>query len=56
MRSTSTMRGTLPSRYLPSASRVAAISLSTEFLAPATATVPSSGGPDRTTICSMATA
>ena len=37
------MAGTLRSRYSPSASRVAAISLSAEFLAPPTATVPSRG-------------
>src|SRR3954470_15594528 len=51
MVSTSAMRGTFPSRYSPSASSVAAISLSTEFLAPPIRTEPSKGGPGRTTSC-----
>ena len=37
---TSTMLGTFDRRYTPSASNVAAISFSTEFLAPGTTTVP----------------
>ncbi len=49
MVSTSVMRGTLRSTCTPSASRVAAISLSTEFLAPPARTVPDRGGPGRTT-------
>ena len=43
MMSTSVMRGTLVSTWVPSASRQAAISLSTEFLAPPARTVPSRG-------------
>ena len=43
MMSTSVMRGTLVSTWRPSASRQAAISLSTEFLAPPARTVPCSG-------------
>ena len=38
---------------MPSARRVAAISLSTEFLAPPTRTLPSSGPPGRTTMRSI---
>ena len=53
MQSTSAMAGTLPSTYRPSASAVAAISFSTEFLAPPTVTVPDSGPDRRTTIGSM---
>ena len=43
MIATSAMSGTLVNTYSPSASRVAAISFSTEFLAPGTLIVPSSG-------------
>ena len=50
MMSTSAMPGTLVSSYSPSASSVAAISLSTEFLAPGTSTSPCSGPARRTTI------
>ena len=52
MHSTSTMRGTLRRTYSPSASNVAAISLSTEFFAPPISTVPGSGPDGRTTIWS----
>ena len=45
---TSTMSGTLVSSYSPSARRLAAISLSTEFLAPGTSIVPSSWPTRRT--------
>src|SRR5438477_222350 len=47
--STSAMWGTFRSTCSPSARMVAAISLRAEFLAPPTATLPSSGGPGRTT-------
>ena len=48
---TSTRSGTLASSYTPSASRLAAISLSAEFLAPGTSIRPDSGpGARRTTI------
>ena len=50
MMPTSTMPGTLSSSYRPSARMVAAISLSTEFLAPPTVTVPDSGAPGCTVI------
>ena len=40
---TSVRSGTFVSSYTPSASRLAAISLSTAFLAPGTLIVPSSG-------------
>ena len=43
MMSTSEIRGTLVRTWRPSASRQAAISLSTEFLAPPARTVPESG-------------
>ena len=47
---TSVRSGTLVSSYTPSASRLAAISLSTEFLAPGTRIVPCSGPTLRTVI------
>ncbi len=47
---TSVRSGTLVSSYTPSASRLAAISLSTEFLAPGTRIVPCSGPMLRTVI------
>ena len=50
MESTSSMRGTLCSTVLPSASRQATISLRAEFLAPPARTVPPSGPLGRTTI------
>ena len=49
MMSTSVIRGTLVRTWRPSASRQAAISLSTEFLAPPARTVPESGPFDVTT-------
>src|SRR5205823_12880532 len=49
MISTSMMRGTLRRVNSPSAMRVAAISLRTEFFAPSIGTVPSRGRPGRTT-------
>ena len=54
MMPTSSMPGTLVSRYSPSARIVAAISLSTEFLAPGTRTEPESGPLRRATIRDMA--
>src|SRR4051794_36922838 len=45
---TSMMSGTLPSVVVPSASRAAAITLSTLFLAPVTATSPASRAPPTT--------
>ena len=48
---TSTIAGTLVSSYSPSARIVAAISLSTEFLAPGTSIVPCSSPTRRTMIC-----
>ena len=45
MMSTSVILGTLVSTWRPSASRQAAMSLSTEFLAPPARTVPDSGPP-----------
>ena len=51
---TSTMSGTLLSSKTPSVSSVVAISLSTEFFAPGTTTVPDSGPVLRTTIVSTA--
>ena len=63
MMATSAMAGTLSSTLVPSARMAAAISLSTEFLAPLTATVPARGAPARTmmrsigpTVCSPAMA
>ena len=47
---TSAMSGTLVRWYVPSASSVVAISLSTEFLAPGTVTTPASGPLPRTTM------
>ena len=49
---TSAMSGTLVSSNAPSQRIVVAISLSTEFLAPGTTTVPDSGPPPRTTMLS----
>ena len=50
MSSTSTIPGTLESVYSPSARMAAAISFSTEFLAPPTVTVPARGPAGRTVI------
>ncbi len=55
MMSTSVMRGTLVSTCRPSASRQAAISFSTEFLAPPARTVPDRGPLGVTTKRSTAT-
>ena len=52
MMATSAMSGTFESWYVPSASRLVAISLRTEFLAPGTVTTPSRGPLPRTTIVS----
>ena len=50
MMATSAMAGTFDRWYTPSASNVAAISLSTEFLAPGTTTSPCRGAARRITI------
>ena len=56
MIATSAIAGTFDSRYLPSASSVAAISFNTEFFAPGTTTWPCRGAAPRMTIRSESTA